>query len=137
MISLISRWKLKNGCPAELLHALKRVAAEVKASEPDTLLYSVHLTAQSPLNASRQPIEPPVAPVALEEQAEVVFFEVYRDADAFARHVNGEVFTRFREDNIRYFYEDSANPGWPNTVTEFLDRKSAFFRMKAAGCQPG
>jgi len=137
MITLISRWKLRNGCPPELHKALQMVAEQVKACEPGTLMYSVHLPALSPLDTSLQPHQPPLPFIAMEQQTEVVFVEIYKDADAFTRHVNGATFTRFRKRNIRHFYEDPVKPGWPVTITQFLDRQSAFIRNAATDCQPG
>jgi quinol monooxygenase YgiN len=131
MITLISKWKLRNGMPPELAEALRDVATIVQAQEPGTLVYSVHLSAASPLCADRNPLHPPPTGVPPELQTEVIFFEVYADADAFAAHVNGPIFTSFRTANIQYFYEDPANPGWPNTDTPFLERLAAFFRPEA------
>lgn len=131
MITLISKWKLRNGVPNALAAALRDVAATVQAEEPRTLVYSVHLSAPSPLGPDREPLDPPPNFLPCDQQTEVVFFEVYVDADAFAAHVNGPVFTAFRKANIQYFYEDPANPGWPNTETPFIERQSAFFRSDA------
>ncbi len=128
MIVLISKWKLKNGLSDELAVALKTVADHVKAAEPDTLLYSVHLPARSPLGQGMQPACPPVKPIPGDQQTEVVFFEIYKDAAAFSYHINGPTFTEFREQYIQYFYEDPDKPGWPNTQTEFLDKQSMFVR---------
>ncbi len=130
MIVLISRWKLKNGCPADLVTTLESLADKVKAAEPDTLLYSVNLQARSPLN---QPSQLP-APIPGSQQTEVDFFEIYKDAQAFAHHINGPVFTQFREQNIQHFYEDPEKPGWPNTETVFLDKQSMFVRSVLADC---
>lgn len=38
MFTLISKWKLKNGCPPDLHAALKAVAEQVERAEPDTLM---------------------------------------------------------------------------------------------------
>lgn len=130
-IALISRWKLKNGCPDLLKQCLTTLAQTVLADEADTLAYSVHLTAAPPLDANRDPLNPQPGAFPLAEQTEVTFFEIYRDAQAFADHVNGPCFTAFRTKYIDYFLEDSHNPGWPQTITTFLDCESSFFRKDA------
>lgn len=131
MITLISRWKLRNGCPPALATALRGVAAKVLAQEPGTLVYSVHLSDRPPLGHDHQPLDPPAKPLPRDQQTEVVFFEVYKDAAAFAAHVNGSAFAAFRKANLKYFYENPDNPGSPHTDTSFFDRQSAFFRPDA------
>ncbi len=128
MITLISKWKLRNGMQPQLAQALNEAVTNVLAQEPGTLVYSVHLSATPPLSVDRKQPHPPPAEIALEQQSELVFFEVYADADAFATHINGPIFTRFRDENIQYFYENPTRPGRPNTDTVFLDRQAAFFR---------
>jgi quinol monooxygenase YgiN len=132
MLTLISVWKLRDGCPAELAQALQDVAAKVREAEPRTLGYSVHLAAAAPLGPDRQVLVPPPPPVPGPDQSEVVFFEIYADARAFEEHVNGPVFTAFRQANLRFFHEDPANAGWPLTVNTYLDRQSGFFRHGAS-----
>lgn len=131
MITLISKWKLKNGVPPDILANLTAVASKVEQSEPGTLMYLVNLPALSPLDKNRQPQCPPPKPIPPAEQKEVVFMEIYRDAQAFSDHVNGPVFTAFRKANIQYFQEDPNSPGWPLTDTDFLGRESAFIRAAA------
>lgn len=121
MVSLISRWKLKNGCSDALKDALQGLAAKVKEHEPGTLGYAVHLDAPSLLGTSdNKPIPGP-------QQKEVVFFEAYRDSKAFHEHVNGTVFTAFL-DQWRDQFRIDPKSGWPETETTFLARESAFFR---------
>ena len=131
MIALESRWQLLDGCPPELDEALKAVAPTVMDAEPNTLVYSVHLEAKFPLNSDFKPADPPPPPIPLSSQKEVIFFEVYADAQAFADHINGPVFTKFRTENIQYFQEDPNSPGWPVTKNTFFERESAFFRPEA------
>ena len=101
-------------------------------AEPDTLMYSVHLPDKSPLNKNNQSLQTPPQ-VNPSDAIEVVFFEIYKNADAFSKHVNGKAFTQFRTDNLHFFDEDPDSPGWPLTITEFLARESAFIRHEA-GC---
>lgn len=133
MLTLISVWKLRNGCPTELVQALHDVAATVRKAEPDTLGYSVHLVAPAPLGPDRHALVPPPSPIPGSDQGEVVFFEIYAGSAAFDAHVNGAVFTAFRQANMQFFEEDPANPGWPVTVNTYLDRQSAFFRPEVSG----
>jgi quinol monooxygenase YgiN len=128
MIALYSRWQLKKGCPPELEAALEGVVAEVEAREPGTLMFSVGFPAPNP------PIGPPpeysVYPDVHEArpddaQTELVFFEIYRDAEAFSAHLRGP-FADFLEKNRNFF----ATPwqGHPRPQTTFLEPRSAFVR---------
>ncbi len=128
MLTLISVWKLRDGCPGKLAEALQDMAAAVREAEPGTLCYSVHLAAAAPLGPDRHALVPQPPPVPGRDQNEVTFFEVYADARAFDAHVNGPTFTAFLQANLQFFQEDPAQAGWPLTVTTFLERRSAFFR---------
>lgn len=127
MISLISRWKLRNGCSGELKAALQTLAAAVQ-KESGTLAYAVHLDAQDPLDTHGQPLAPPPSPIPGDQQMEVVFFEVYESTPAFRAHLAGEAFTTFKKQWSDHFYQDPGGSGWPVTETTFLERESAFFR---------
>ncbi len=122
MITLVSRWKLRSGCPAVLASALEELGREVAAQEPGTWMYLVNLPARPPLDAGNHPRHPPPPHIEPVQQMEVVFLEVYEDARAFAAHVNGPVFTSFLRDHLQHFYEDPDKPGWPSTDTTFYDR---------------
>lgn len=91
-------------------------------TEAGTLTYLVNVLAAPPLDGEHRRLDPPPAPIPHSQQTEITFIEVYRDARAFADHVNGPVFTSFRRDYLHHFYEDPANPGWPNTDTVFFQR---------------
>ena len=112
MISLISRWVLKAGCPDELIDRLQSLPDEVISSEPGTISYRISLPTPPPGGASTSP--------PAQEPSEVVFQESYANDAAFDAHVNGAVFTKFREDCLEYFEPDPAKPGWPKTITTFL-----------------
>lgn len=134
MIALISRWKLKDGCPAELAAAVENLAAEVRRREPGTLLYSVSLPAPHP------PIGPPpeyavVSDLEVPKNGhgkELVFFEVYRDADAFSEHLRG-VFGEFLDGNRDHFLTPWL--GHPRPDTTYLDPHSLFVRSALASTQ--
>lgn len=126
MITVVSRWKLKNGVPPELAAALKGAAFNYQKAEPGTALYFVNLAASRPLGPDLQPAEPVPSPVKPEDQSEVVFVEKYTDAKAFAAHVNGPEFTEFRTRYLKFFQEDPNQPGWPKRETLFLEEQSGF-----------
>jgi quinol monooxygenase YgiN len=131
MIALISKWKLRNGCPKELQTELKKLAKQVRKEEKGTLMYAVNLQAIPPLDTYNMPINPPPKSIPLEEQTEVVFIEIYKDVEAFSTHVNGPTFTKFRKTYLKYFLLDPLKPGWPLNDTEFLIRESVFIRLEA------
>jgi len=127
MIALFSRWKLKDGCPPELMSALERLTSAVRDREPGTLLYSVHHPAPSP------PIGPPPdyrvsddpEVVGSPDRNELVFFEVYRDAEAFSEHLRGAV-RDFMRDHRHYFL--TPWQGHPRPDVVYLDPQSLFVR---------
>jgi len=129
MISLISKWKLKNGCPVELVEELKQLAHKVEESEEGTLMYIVNLQAASPLGTDSNPVVPGPAEIPPEKQTEVIFIEAYRDATAFNEHIKGQVFTEFKNKTLKYFQPDPESKDWPLTETEFLTRQSDFIRQ--------
>lgn len=130
MISLISRWKLRDGCTPELLDGIRKAVADVERCETGTLMYSVHLPALNPLAATgRSGTTPP--PIPPGNQPEVVFFEIYKDADAFAAHLGGAAFQNFVHRYLHCFYIDPTNPKMPLADTSYLDRQAAFIRPEA------
>jgi quinol monooxygenase YgiN len=129
MIALFSRWKLKDGCPPELEAAIEELTAAVAGREPGTLAYSVSLPAPHP------PIGPPpeyaashdpevIRPV---DRTEIVFFEVYRDAEALSEHLRGPV-KEFMRQNRDFF----ATPwqGHPRPEVIHLDPRGIFGRAE-------
>ena len=127
MLALIARWPLKNGLPDELAKTLKTLADSYR-SEPGTLWYSVNLPAAAPLDADRRPLEPPPSPIPSAAQNEIVFFEIYRDAEALSAHIHGPVFTEFRKANLHHFVERENNPGWVDSQVTFLDPQSSLLQ---------
>jgi quinol monooxygenase YgiN len=131
MLALIARWPLKNGLPDELAETLKGLAASYR-EEPGTLWYSVNLPAPVPLDADRQALEPSPSPVPHADQNEIVFFEIYRDAEALSVHIHGSVFTEFRKANLHHFVEREDNPGWVDSQVTFLDPQSSLLQSGLA-----
>ena len=128
MVSLISRWQLKDGCPPELVTILHELADKVDLHEPGTLQYEVNMPVANPLDRSNKPLDPPSPPIPEKNQTEVVFVEKYVNAQAFADHIHGEVFTTFRKSTLQYFKPSDDTPEWPLTFTTFLDAASEFRR---------
>ncbi len=115
-VSLISEWFLKPGSETEGIAALRELAEDVRANEPDTLTYLVHTPFQ---DDARLQALPPV------DASSVLFFETYRDADAFLAHVNGPIFKGFVAAHGDLFI---ASNGSPYTTVEFLARQAGFIR---------
>lgn len=127
MLALIARWPLKNGLPDELAETLTHLADSYR-SEPGTLWYSVNLPASVPLDSDRQPLQPAPSAIPSADQNEIVFFEIYRDAEALSAHIHGPVFTEFRKANLHHFVEREDNPGWVDSQVTFLDPQSSLLQ---------
>ena len=118
-VSLTSTWFIRPGQESAAVAAVEALAPMVRDSEPDTLAYLVHTPF---LGDPRLHALPPVVANHL------LFFEVYRDADAFLRHLHGPVFTRFVERHGGLFV---ASNGKPFTFVEFLECRAGFIRQGA------
>jgi predicted enzyme related to lactoylglutathione lyase/quinol monooxygenase YgiN len=118
-VHLISRWILLKGREKEGIAALKKLASEVLAQEPGTLIYRVHT-----------PIMDDAALVSLPTSVpqEVVFYEAYSNAQAFDDHVNGPRFTKFVQDHGKLFLAPSDSPGKPFIRVQFLELQTGFIR---------
>lgn len=128
MIALIARWKLRDGCPDELSRALESLRENVEKNEPGTLVFSVGSPSDCP------PIGPPpdYGVVELGEQSppakeeELIFIEVYADAEAFAAHLRGD-FSTFLDRHRHHF----ATPwqGHPRPTTTWIDPRWVMARL--------
>ncbi|MEY4484956.1 MAG: hypothetical protein RL693_2408, partial [Verrucomicrobiota bacterium] len=114
-LHLTSQWFIKPGCEQEALKAVALLAENVEAQEPGTLSYLVHV----PSAVSGLQSLPPADPQGL------LFFEIYRDANAFMDHLHGPLFKQFVEDHGKCFL--SAN-GSPFTMVQFLALHAGFVR---------
>ncbi|NHZ41628.1 VOC family protein [Massilia aquatica] len=123
-VSLTSTWFIRPGCESEALAGLRKLAEEVQAQEPGTLIYRVHtpFTADARLQAL-----PPAAAHS------VVFFEEYRDADAFLAHLNGPAFTGFTQTYGALFV---SSHGKPYTTVDFLSQQAGFVRPGRTAAPP-
>jgi quinol monooxygenase YgiN len=128
MISLVSTWILKSGCPENLHKELQSLAGKVEEAESDTLVYLINLQSDPPLNSQGCPIQPPPQPISLEDQKAVVFIEMYKDVDAFSQHVTGKVFTEFLSEFKDCFESQTAEGSSSRENTNFLVRQSGFIR---------
>lgn len=129
MIVLVSTWKLADGCPHELKEALDDLISEVKRHEPGTLMYTVSLRTFPP------PIGPPPdytvfhshsLPDLPDKPTEIVFFEMYRDSEAFGKHLKGP-FMSFVAKYREYFQTPYQGQVRPETI--YLDLNGGFTRM--------
>ena len=116
-LHLTSQWFIKPNCEQEVLDAVTRLASCVEAEEPDTLTYLVHVP--HVINEPNLPSLPPA------DSRMLLFFEVYRDVQAFQNHLRGRLFTEFVHDFGDRFV--SAN-GKPFTTVQFLSLHAGFSR---------
>lgn len=115
-VNLCATWFILPGCEQAADEALKKLAEDVLKNEPDTLMYFVHTAF---LHDARLQSLPPLAPQT------VVFFETYRNADAFLEHLNGPVFTTFVKNYGELFVFTN---GKPFTTVSFLRTRAGFVR---------
>ncbi|WP_082874763.1 VOC family protein [Burkholderia sp. MSMB1589WGS] len=120
LVSLTSRWFIRPGCEEAADAALRQLAHDVELNESDTLTYLVHAPYRG---EGRLQSLPPAEPRS------VLFFETYRSADAFLRHVDGPVFTAFVERHGELFV---ASNGKPFTFVDFLQTRAGFVRSAEA-----
>ena len=127
MYSLTSTWTIQAGKERAAIAALRRMAQQVEQKEAGTLIYLVHVPDMT------QPSLPTPS------NLEVVFFEVYRDEQAFKEHVTGSIFQQFVEKHGTLFLSmpaidcgDGHSVTKPFTTVEFLKRKAGFIRPAMA-----
>jgi quinol monooxygenase YgiN len=77
MITQIAKFKLNMNKEAEAIEALKELCAAVEKTEPGVLVYLCHRSTKKP--------------------DELVFFEVYKDEDAYKAHVKTPHFAKLRK----------------------------------------
>lgn len=130
MVSLIARWYVREGQQAAAVAAVRALAEEVRAAEPDTLMYLVHVP-----DMAESSLPPPT-------DTEVFFVEAYASMDAFYAHLNGPAFTNFVKRYGRLFQyatgttAEGAAASIPFVQNQWLDRQAGFVRPQAAGAAP-
>lgn len=107
----IATWYVADGKLDAARTALDALAVEVQR-EPGTLVYLVHEPAPDSL--------PPPAP------GTIVFFEVYKDEDAFLAHLKGPAFTNFVKAHADLFRKDFHGNDY--LQTQHLNRAAGFIR---------
>ena len=131
MIALFSRWKLKNGYPSELAAEVEALGAAVRANEPGALVFTVSVPASHP------PIGPPPEYAVDNDPSltrsvpatELMFFEVYQDAEAFSQHLRGAA-ADFLKRNAHFF--ETPWQGHPRPDVTYLDPRSVLVREALA-----
>ena len=118
MYTVIAKWFIKANENA-VLEALRELAAQVEAQEPDTWMYLVHTGKQE------GSVPPPAS-------GEVVFVEAYKDFNALLQHVNGKLFQTFVSQYGADFVQELAPNKGPFMLVESLVRLAGFVRPQAA-----
>ena len=117
MYSVLARWYVLPGQIDPARQALEALVADVKALEPDTLIYQVREAVAGSL--------PPAA------EGEIVFFECYRDKAAFQAHITGPVFTKFLKDYGALFVQNFPPGKGPFMLVTTLAGDDGFCREDA------
>src|SRR6188768_1853678 len=127
MFTIIARWTIAQGHEAAARAALTRLAKQVRAKEPGTLLYLVFVPDMNELSL------PTASPL------EVVFVEGYTNKRAFLAHLNGPVFTQFKAKHQRLFLSttvtgaDGKPVQSPFVLVQNVRRLGGFVRSGADG----
>lgn len=118
MYPLIGKWTILPGNEKKAINALKKLAKNVKETEPDIWLYMV----QVPNFKEKSLPTPPVG--------EVVFFEIYKDKAAFLKHLEGPNFKNFVKNYGHLFLQDLQTPSNVFMITEVLTHLGGFARTE-------
>ena len=122
-VSLTSQWFIRPGFEGQVHDAVKKLAADIASQEQGTLTYLVHVTWTD--TGVLQSLPPSIAPSLL-------FFETYRDADAFKAHVQGPLFGQFVKEYGHCFIssdpipDDPGSSAGPYTTVQFLSQVAGF-----------
>ena len=122
-ILIVANWHLLKPLDADTTEILKNYVADVKAAEPDTLIYRLHI-GNTQLNS---------LPVV--SDTVITFIEMYKDMSAFMQHLApGSPFVNMVQnygDKLFYipnsFLGDGAQQNPLNTA-QFFDRVAGFIR---------
>lgn len=116
MYPLTAKWTILPGNEEKAIAVLQKLAQDVKANEPDTLLYMVHVP---DFNQKSLPTPP---------AGEVEFWEIYKDQNAFFAHVNGPIFQEFVKNYGQLFLNDFNVPSQVFMTTKVLTQIEGFAR---------
>jgi hypothetical protein len=114
---MVVHWYVKPGKLARAKDALRALEVAVKANEPGTWLYLIHVSAEGSL--------PPAA------DGTVVFVEGYADEAALKAHIKGPAYTKFLKAHGDLFVQ--AFTGGPFMLIEDVRQVAGFVRPQAAG----
>ena len=104
MVAVVARLKMQAGKEEQALAQLRQMVEAVQANEPGALAYIAHRSKQDP--------------------AQIVFFELYADDDAFRAHAQTPHMQEFRNVFAQVF--EAAE-----TKVDLLDRVAGFVRTQA------
>jgi uncharacterized protein len=125
-VSLTSQWFIRPGYVDEVKEAVKKLAADIAANEPDTLTYLVHIPWDTTNPADALQSLPPTTPTLL------LFFETYRGAEGFRKHVQGPQFKQFVKDYGHCFIssdplpDDPGSTAGPYSTVQFFTQVAGF-----------
>ncbi|MFN2325809.1 MAG: putative quinol monooxygenase [Gemmatimonadales bacterium] len=114
---MVVHWYVKPGQLAEAEAALGALEVAVKANEPGTWMYLIHVPAEGSL--------PPAA------DGTVTFMEGYADEAALQAHITGPAYTAFLKAHGDLFVQ--AFTGGPFMLIEDVQRVAGFVRPQATG----
>ena len=123
-VSLTSHWFIRPDYVKQVKEAVKKLAADIAADESDTLTYLVHMPWDPADPADALQSLPPSAPTLL------LFFETYRDADGFRKHVQGPLFKQSQYGHCFIpadpLPNDPGSTAPPFSTVQFLTRVAGF-----------
>lgn len=122
MYQLTGKWTILPGNEEKVTKALKQLALDVQKNEPGTLLYIIH----TPNFEEKSAPMPPAG--------EIVFFEIYKDKDAFNAHITGPYFQNFVKDYGNLFLQDFSTPSNMYITVEPLLQLGGFIREELTKC---
>lgn len=114
MISIVTKWWIRQGCEEQAIPALSELADQVRDKEPFTAMYLIHTS----IVDGSLPTPP---------SNEVIFVGTWDDRAAFDKHLAGPVFRDWLSQNIDLFI--TGNDGSLYVSAEFIDRKVGFIRQ--------
>ena len=114
MISIVTKWWVKDGCEAKAIPALQDLAEQVREKEPYTVMYLIHTSIVEGSLPTPSPNE-------------VIFVGTWDNKEAFDKHLVGPVFKDWPEKHIDLFV--IGDGGSLYVSSEFVDHKAGFIRQ--------
>ena len=113
MISIVTKWWIKQGCEEKAKAALADLAKQTEEQEPFTVMYLIHTSIVEGSLPSPAPNE-------------VIFVGTWPDREAFDKHLVGPVFQNWLAKHIDNFIVNNDGSLYVNA--EFVDRFAGFIR---------